>query len=263
MRRGNLFWGIILIMLGGLFLLQSLGVIDEVLGWFWPLGLILAGVWVLFDRYLPRMNGAGDVFSIDLQGASRLDLNVDHGAGSLVFSGGAPAGVAIKGSQGVGLNVSSHLVDGSLGVKLEAGPSFLPFIGPDGGEWYFNVSQEVPVAIKVDAGASSLNFDMTDVKLTYLGVDTGASSLRVKLPAQAGQTLLSVESGAASIDINVPEGVRGRILVEQGASSVNIDEKRFPRVTSMGNLFQSSDFDSAPNKVEINLEGGANSVKVY
>jgi hypothetical protein len=31
----------------------------------------------------------------------------------------------------------------------------------------------------------------------------------------------------------------------------------------MSNLYQSPDFDSAANKVEINLEGGANSVKVW
>jgi len=262
MRRGNLFWGIILIVLGGLFLLQTSGLINDVLSWFWPIGLILLGVWVLAGRYLPRQGGAVETFSIELQDATRLDLDIDHGGGSLVFSGGAPAGVAISGSQATGLDVSSHRSGDSLGVKVDAGPNFLPFLGPDGGEWSFKLTQAVPVAIKLDAGASSLDFDLTDVRLTYLGVDAGASSVKVKLPANAGHTLVDFESGAASIDLIVPAGVGARIRFEQGISSINVDESRFPLVTSMRNLYQSADYDSTANRVEINLEGGANSVKV-
>ncbi|MEI8259366.1 MAG: hypothetical protein WCJ30_27175, partial [Deltaproteobacteria bacterium] len=63
-----------------------------------PLALILLGVWVLGGRYLPHSRAGGETFSIDLQGATRLDLDVDHGAGSISFSGGALTGVALSGS---------------------------------------------------------------------------------------------------------------------------------------------------------------------
>lgn len=262
MRRSNLFWGLILIVLGVLFFLHSAGLIDDVFAWFWPLAIILVGLFVLFGRYLPRRSGLGEHFSIDLQGAARLDLNIDHGAGSVFVSGGAPEGVALTGSQGAGLEVSSHLLGDSLAVKLSAGPSFLPFIGPEGGEWHFQLTQAIPVAIKLDAGASSLDLDLTDVRLTSLGIDAGASSLKINLPASAGHSLVDIETGAASIDLHVPSGVGARIRFDQGASSISVDEQRFPAVASMRNLFQSADFDGAPNKVEINLAGGANSVSV-
>ncbi|MCX6066436.1 MAG: hypothetical protein NT121_11890 [Chloroflexi bacterium] len=262
MRRGNIFWGMALIVLGALFFLQARGLVTDVLGWFWPVLLIMLGAWVMAGRFLTRAPDSGETFSIDLQGAAKLDLDFDHGAGSVVFTGGAPAGVAITGSQALGMDVSSQLSGDSLGVDLNAGPTFIPFLGPESGEWRFQVTQEVPVAIKVDAGASSLDFDMTDIRLTYLGVDTGASMLKVKLPVNAGHTLVNVESGAATVDMIVPEGVAARIRLEQGVSSTKIDEKRFPLLTAMGNLYQSPDFDSAANKVEINLEGGANSVQI-
>jgi hypothetical protein len=263
MRRGNLFWGVILIVLGVLFFLQARGLISDVLGWFWPFFLILMGLWVLGGRYFSRFGGGqGESFSIDLQGAAKLDIDFDHGAGSVVFSGGAPSGVAIIGSQASGMEYKSHRSGDSLGVDIDAGPNFIPFIGPDNGEWRFQLTQEVPVAIKVDAGASSMDFDMTDVKLTYLGVDTGASSLKLRLPVNAGHTLVDVESGAASVEMFVPQGVAARIRFTQGVSSINIDEQRFPLFSGAGNLHQSPDYDSAANKVEINLEGGANSVKI-
>jgi hypothetical protein len=264
MRRGNIFWGVILIILGTLFFLQARGLIHDVIGWFWPILLILVGLWVLGGRFLPGFGfgGKGESFSLDLQGAAKMDLEFDHGAGSVSFRGGAPSGVAITGSQAAGMEVKSHLSDTGLGVEISAGPTFIPFLGPDNGEWRFQLTEEVPVSIKVEAGASSLDFDMTGMRLAYLGVEVGASSLNVKLPANAGHTLLAVESGAASIDITVPQTVAARIRVEQGASTVNIDEKRFPRSSGLAQFYQSPDYDTAPNQVEITLEGGANTVKI-
>jgi len=262
MRRGNIFWGLVLIILGGLFLLQTQGLIKDVLGWFWPVFLILLGFWVIGERFLPRGSYSGETFSIDLQGASKVDLDFDHGAGSVLITGGAPAGVALSGSQASGMDVNSHLSGETLTVDLNAGPTFIPFLGPEGGEWAFQVTQEVPVNLKVDAGASSLNFDFSEVKLAFLGVDCGACTLKVKLPANAGQTLVNVESGAATLEFSIPPGVAARIRLEQGVSTVNIDQSRFPLTVALGNLYQSADYETAANRVEINLEGGANTVRI-
>jgi hypothetical protein len=260
MRRSSLFWGGILILLGVLFSLKAANLITDVFGWFWPILLILVGVMVLIDRFLAPSLGSGGVFSIDLQGAAKVALDVDHGAGSIKVTGGAPAGMAVTGTKGVAMDVKSQLNGDTLTVDIDAGPTFIPFLGPEGGSWVFQVTNDIPVSMKVDAGASALDFDFTDVKLEFIGVDTGASSLTMKMPATAGRTLVDVESGAAMIDITLPEGVAGRIRMEQGASAQNIDLARFPNVTT--SLYQSPEFETAANRVEINLEGGANTVNI-
>ena len=261
MRRGDIFWGGILIILGALFLLQANGRLSDVFGWFWPLFFILLGAWILATRYLPGLaSDSGEKFSIDLQGATQLALDFDHGAGSVQIGGGAPAGVAVAGSQASGMDVKSHLSGDRLEVKIDAGPTFIPFIGPESGTWHFQLSQEVPITLDVDAGASHLELDLTDLKVTHVSVDTGASTLQVKLPARAGNTLVDIESGAATLDLSVPQGVAARVRVRQGASSIDIDKSRFPMRDT--GLYQSADYDTAANKVEINLDGGANTVKV-
>lgn len=261
MKRSNLFWGGFLIILGVLFFLQTQGLIHDIWGWIWPIFLMLMGAWILTDRFFPAwLGGSTEEFSINLQGASKVALDFDHGAGSVQFNGEAPAGIALSGLKAAGMDIHSAVNGDTLGVNIDAGPTFVPFIGPSGGTWQFRLTREVPVSIKVDAGMTSLDFDMTNVKLTFLGVDIGASSLKVKLPANAGSTLIDVESGAASLEFVVPQGVAARVRLEQGASSSNIDQARFPLLG--GNVYQSPDFDSAANKVEINLEGGANSVSV-
>ena len=69
MRRSYLFWGSALILLSGLFLLKAIGILqDDVPGYFWPLLLLLIGVWVLASAFLPRDTFVedGEAFAIDL-----------------------------------------------------------------------------------------------------------------------------------------------------------------------------------------------------
>ena len=263
MRRGNIFWGVILVVLGILFFLQTTGLLSDVFGWFWPVFLILLGLWVLTARMWPQSQGSTsqEDFSIDLQGATQLALDFDQGAGSVQLGGGAPAGVAISGTQASGMEIKSRLTGDRLDVEIDAGPSLIPFLGPDGGVWQFRVSEQIPITIDVDAGASSLDFDLSDLKVTSMKVDMGASALKVRLPVNAGSTRLDIDAGAATINLNVPQGVAARLRLHQGASTLDVDQSRFPMQSS--GFYQSADYETAANKVEINLDGGANTVKVW
>jgi hypothetical protein len=224
---------------------------------------MLLGVWILVGRIMPQWRGSAndETFSIDLQGATQVSLDFDHGAGSVQVVSGAPAGVAISGTQATGMDVKSHLSGDRLEVKIDAGPSFIPFLGPESGVWRFQLNQDVPLTLDVDAGASSLDFDLTDLKVTTMKVDMGASTLKLKLPANAGNTLLDIDSGAATLDLSVPQGVGLRLRLKQGASTVDVDQSRF--VMQGSGLYQSADYDTAANKVEISLDGGANTLKVW
>jgi hypothetical protein len=261
MRNGSLFWGILLIAIAGLFLLQAMDVIDNVTGFLWPLFLMALGAWILLGAFARPKFGLhyGESFSVDLQGAQRVRFKLEHGAGQVLVSGGAPAGVAVAGSEATGVEFKSRLEDGTLKVKVEAGPSFLPFIGPSDGAWRFQLTEELPVELKIEAGAASMDFDLSQVKLTRFKLDTGASSTNLKLPAE-GQPFVEISSGAAAVDILIPQGMAARIHADGGAMSVSVDE-RFPRVD--GGLYQSPDFDTALNRAEIRLEGGANSITIH
>ncbi len=272
MRRGNLFWGSALLLMGVLFLLQSLGYIKDVAGYIWPLFLVLAGIFVLtgsfgsrhdrhFHKHFEMRTGSeDDFFGVDLQNAAKVEVDFDHGGGSVRFVGGAPADKALVGTQGTAMSFSDKLIGDTLKVDVDAGPSFLPFIGPEQGSWDFQLNSAVPLVMKVDAGAADLSFDFSDTKLTNLDIDCGASTLKIVLPSAAGSTAVNVECGASTLDITVPDGVAIQLNLEQGVSTVKVDETRFPKLNN--GLYQSADFDSAKNKVVLKLEGGVNTVNV-
>lgn len=263
MKRSNFFWGLLLIFLGALFLLKQLHLIVDVLSWFFPVAIIVLGVLLLIDRR--KVHGTllptAETLNIALQNAARVDLDLDHGAGSIFLSGEALPGVALSAVAGAGLEESHELNANGLAIKLQAGPTFIPFLGPQGGEWQFRLTREVPVSIQLEAGASSIEMDLSEMNVPLLRVHMGASYLKARLP-KLGRTLVDINCGMANIDLSIPAGTAARVRVQQGASNVHIDRAIFQQLGNDPDLYQSSDFETNPNKVEISLEGGANNITI-
>jgi hypothetical protein len=259
MKRDNIFWGSVLILVGVLLFLQTQGIISNVFRYFWPLTLILVGGWIILNVYWRPARSAEETFSVPLGTAKSAKFRFSHGAGQIEIGGGAPMGQALVGSSAVGMNQQSRLDGDRLEVKVDAGPSFVPFIGPSEGVWRFQLTQEVPLTLIVEAGASSLDIDLKDILATRVELKTGASSSNVTMPMR-GVSLLDVEAGAASVNIRVPEMTAARIRIKEGVTSLNVDTNRFPRLDS--GIYQSSNFDGAVDRAEINIESGLGSVSV-
>jgi hypothetical protein len=261
MRRGEVFWGIILIILGGLFALQSAGYITgDIFGWFWPLFIVAIGVWILIGGGVKRERGSvAESFSIPLQGAREADLRIDHGAGRISIGPGATAGDFLTGTKGVGMNQSAQLVGDRLQVKIEAGPSFIPFMGPHGGVWDYRLDANTPTQLVIHSGASRLDLDLATLSVTRLEFQGGASNLNLTLPARVGSFVSEIEAGAASIKVRVPKGV-GLRLHAKSIGSVNVDETAFPRRGP--DTYESVDYEAANARADVRVEGGATSVRI-
>ena len=258
MRRDSLFWGGALIVLGVLLYLQTQGIINNVFQYFWPIAMMLVGIWLILGVYWRPAPMSGETFSIPVESAQKVNYSFSHGVGQIKISGGAPMGQALLGTAASGMNQRSHLNGDQLDVRVEAGPSFLPFIGPSEGVWRFQVVRDLPVLLSVDAGASSINIDLRDVLAKYLAVKTGASSVNVTMPAH-GACLFDLNGGATSVTILIPEATAARIRVD-GVTSMDVDTNRFPRLGQ--DLYQSPDFEAAGDRAEINITSGLGKVSV-
>lgn len=126
-------------------------------------------------------------------------------------------------------------------------------------DWTVKLSPNVPLDISVHSGASAVAMDLSGLRVTSLNVDTGASSLDVTLPEAAGKTDARVKAGLAGVHIRVPEGVAARISVKNGLSGAAIDEGRFPK---NGSYYQSQNYDTASNRVDLYVETGISGVTI-
>ena len=214
---------------------------------------------MILNVYWRPARSAEETFSVPLGAAKSAKFRFSHGAGQIEISGGAPLGQALVGSSAAGMNQHSHLEGDRLKSRWMRVPRLSRLSDPRRESWRFQLTQEVPLTLIVEAGASSLNIDLKDVLATRIELKTGASSSTVTMPAR-GISLLDVESGAASTNIRVPEATAARIRVKEDVTSVNVDTNRFPRLDS--GLYQSPAFDTAVDRAEINVELGLGSVSV-
>jgi hypothetical protein len=257
MRRNSFFWGAVLLLVGLVMLINSLGIVHISL---WPVFLIALGLWMLYEAVAGRRPARTEAVSIPLQGAGEARLRVNHGAGRLRIESGAGAGELLVGTCGGGAEQSSRLEGSVLHADLSTPVDVRPWSwGSRGYDCSLRLNGAIPLALELKTGANEANLDLTDLRVSELCLETGASSTQLVLPARAGFTRVSVTAGAASLKMRVLPGVAARIGSALGLGSLHVDRIRFQPA---GDVYQSPDYESAANRVEIHIEGGVASVDV-
>jgi hypothetical protein len=122
------------------------------------------------------------------------------------------------------------------------------------------LARGVPLALKVESGATQSTLDLTRLQLIHLDLQAGASDIRVRLPDAAGLTAVKVESGAAKLTFDLPLDVAADIEVSGALVTRSIDEARFRPLG--GGRYRSTDYETAANRVEMHLELGAANLTV-
>jgi len=221
----------------------------------WPWLAVGLGVWYLIGSVVQRNPGLMEALSLPLSGANEAAVRIRFGAGELKV-GAATAGLLADGEYRGGVN---HRITGPGRLELMQDTSQgWPWLDR-GFTWTVGLSAEVPLDLRVDAGASRNQLDLRRHRLRSLELHTGASETRVVLPEAAGATSVRAEAGAASLILEVPDGVAARIRTRVVLGSVQIDEYRFPPVAGG---YESRDYATAANRVDIDVQGGVGSLKV-
>jgi hypothetical protein len=260
--RNRLFWPLLLIVFGVLLLLDNFNLLPgSAWNYLWPIVLIFLGASLLLSRGA-QPEPVEDATT--LEGARSGRISFKHGAGELVVHGGAPADLLYSGLFAGGVEKRLDRQHDRLSVTLAARtPDWFRWpgamFGSRGLNWDVRLNEAVPLALSLESGASAARLDLANVRVTDLKVETGASSTNVVLPARAGHTLARINSGAAAVDITVPEGVAARIRGTMAVGSLDVDQRRFPRANG---AYESPDFVTAENRVDLQVEGGVGSVRV-
>ncbi len=296
MKRTPSLIGPLLITFGVLLLLANLGYLPlsiwQIAAQYWPIILILIGVEILFGRrswlgslvvlvlwiaivaglvwlaisgasLLPmgatiseQMNEPlGDIKSatIDLNvGASTVFVSALNEDTTNLMEGkfNRREGIKIVKTYNVNANV------GNLILKEEGNPG--SFVGASTSRWDVALYPQIPLAVRVNSGVGNANLDLSKLNVTTLRVNGGVGSLNVTTP-QAGTTTMKIDGGVGSVVVTIPPGVAAQIRVNSGLGGAHIDQSRFAKSDK---IYQSADYASAANKIDIEVNGGVGSVTV-
>jgi hypothetical protein len=260
MRKPNFFWPVALILVGSVLLLINLGWLpDNIWSILWPSLLILLGISVLANAVWRGQSASTESLSIPVEEAKSADVKIEYGAGLLSVHGGSEAGVLVSGSFVGGVEHRVGRESNKANVRLSAVNANMFEFG-ERREWSVNLNANVPTELAVEAGAADMNFDLSQTRVISFRLQTGASSVKIRLPEKAGETRAEIHGGATSISIQVPPEVAARIRIDGGLSSSDVDQTRFPK---SGNVYQSANYEKAKNKVDMRVELGAGSVDIH
>ena len=266
-RRRGVFWPLLLIALGLVFLLENYGFISGV-SWLaiaslWPILLILIGLDIAFAGRWPLATLAAEVLVI-AAGLALVAYAPNLGPGVFVFGGGTGPGqsdvtVARGGATTLDLTlnagatrayrvsggatelVEAHSANPDLRVRTsgtshanirldEVTPSgFLRSVGD--ADIQVQIARDVPTSLTINVGAGQFDIDLSDVRITTAEVNVGASSMRFVLPKPTGDVSIEMNGGASNITLTVPDGVEARISTSGGLLSLRSDN---PRLGSTG-----------------------------
>ncbi len=282
--------GIILLFLGILLLLQTLNVIPwdlwRTLWRFWPVLIIIAGLSILLRRYTiwlmvgitigflllslgiafwqyqrlpePSTQSTGQ-YSQPLDGLDSASLAIDFAGGGLRV--GSLRQDSTNMIETTGLNLrEGNSTQGDEG-RLEVSKQGLswPLWDDKKNLSYIKLSRAIPLAVEVKSTASDVALDLTGLEITDLQMKTDLGNCTVRMPTRAGVTNVNMKGSLANIEITIPEGAAARVKVQKELSSVRVDETRFP---GTGDYYVSPGFDTAPNRLEIEVHISLGRVEV-
>lgn len=252
-----IWWPAAVIGVGALLLASTTGTIPltlpELITW-WPVLVIGVGAWFLIGALLIRPTQRAETLTVPLAGASEGDVRISFGGGELVVGPAAP-GALVSGRFDGGV---IHRTSGPGRVELKPYIGGWPIWWDRPLRWQLGLTDAIPVDLRLDSGANRSTVDLVSLRIRHLELHTGASETRVRLPA-SGVTSVHVEAGVASVTLEVPRGVAARIRSRVALGSTSVDETRFPRTFDS---WQSPDYATASNRVDIHFEGGLGSLKV-
>jgi hypothetical protein len=286
---GGIFFGIIVIFVGLLFLARSLGWFPEGFhfNWniVWPLIIIFVGLsmlsrhglvsWIIgglvtlgvgaimahmmCDNNMGKNETTTEAVTVEQNAAATSStLNVHTGAGKLAIVGGSEKLVSgTFTSSGFTLNKEDSLSNANQTVTLQTKGSWAWF-GNHRNDLDLKLANDIPTAIKISSGASDMDIDLSSVMATSVDVDTGASDLVLTLGDKVDQSSVKIDAGASSIVVNLPKTLGAKLLLDAGATSKTLTD--FTEIDSK--TFESKNYGTATQKVTLEMDLGAASLTI-
>lgn len=297
MKYKNLFWGVVLILVGVLYLLKKFDVI-----WFnwrdiislWPLLLVLWGISLLPIKAMMKLIASLVAVLVMIL---LISFNPVHWHSGWIWIGDFKKGRSVEYKQHESWADSNQYarleLDAVAGTYTINGitDELIDFrhVG-DSGTYYMNTTVEDnrhhvrigperkrneftlyrahevdiklnPVLswdIDIDAGAADIDLDLTPFIINKLNINGGATSLYIKLGERSDNINLVIETGVSSVLIKVPKEVACE--VNSDSFLISKDLPGFDKVSK--STYVSPNFSSAEKNITIRFESGISSLRV-
>lgn len=122
------------------------------------------------------------------------------------------------------------------------------------------INPNLPTELTINSGASSLNMDLSDIMISQLVVDAGATNGTIDFGNKEDRVFANMNIGASNLTINIPLHSGIKIYPNSGLTKISFNSPA--TIIKSGNVLMSQNYQLAKNKIVINLTAGASNIKV-
>jgi hypothetical protein len=258
-RFPNLFWPIIFIGVGALYLMANLGLIEAVdfrqIWRLWPVFLVIAGINMLFGRntrwlasmlsgllallvvaflfFAPTIMDTyqsaeltSETFSEPLDGAESANVSLDFDYGT-IFVNALEDNTLLFAAEVTHDQEATYHSSGSdqRNIRLDLNQlglsAFGSFLDQANTEARVGLAAGVPTELKVDIGGGSAEMDLSDLDLERLTAGSGSGNLEAILPP--GNYPVKLSSGSGSITVQTGSGSELNLNVDVGSGRIVVE----------------------------------------
>jgi hypothetical protein len=259
-------WPVLLIAVGLDLLIGRRSILGSALIVVVVLGVVGAAVWWSGTLRTSGVPVTGQAITQSLDGATRADVEIGMGAGTLRLRALNESNGLIDGTVQQGPRdqlFRSFTVDGDTAIfKLQSrSPAALIFPAPntrfDQMTWDMRLNQSVPMHLKVSTGAGTATLDLARLHITDLEVNIGVGTTTLTMPAQ-GHVQAQINGGVGETTIIIPAGMAARITASAGLGTVQAPSS----YQHQDKVYRSPGYDSAVNRVDLQVNGGVGSIVI-
>jgi hypothetical protein len=312
MKSKNVFWGIILISIGLLFVLRNFGYID--FGWYslrqlWPVILVILGIsllpingavrvvlaflivafsiWFLATNPLHQNSGnswrdwfrnsyhqgynhdadssdqamedmsqyLAESYQADIQNAV---LDLDAVAGEFNLDGMSDDLLSFQREGNFGRYYLDANNVGSAVVLRLGMEQHIHRINNFRNKVSISLHPDPLWDVKVDAGAATIDFDLTPFRVDNIDIDGGASGITLRLGSRHPLSEVTIDAGAVNVTIEVPASSGCRVKTSTFLSNKNLEgfEKQ------ENGLYLTENYNSAAQRIEISIDAAVSDLNV-
>jgi hypothetical protein len=295
MKSGRAFWGAFLAAVGCLLLLDRFAALPA--GWeglwrLWPLVFVAWGAGLLLGRGSPRWIAAliaGLILGITLVALvvtywapeeldwdrepvvrdirvpwdstiERASLSLEGGAGKFMVSGISADLLDAEYRTNLGeYRLTQDTLEGEVNLRLSMADGRSRWrLGGIRNRVDLRLHPDPAWNLEADVGAAGVDFDLEDLDVRRLELNTGAASVRLRLGGRADSAEVRITAGASSIRISVPDTVGCEVDVEAPLSRK--DFAGFEKLNS--GLYRTEGFGGASHLVRIRINAGVSTLTI-
>lgn len=225
-------------------------------------GLIICAALLILSGCTTAFNGElhEDTIVVKKDKAEELEIALDLGVGEITVQKGA--------KEWVEGNVNYNIKDLEPKVKYDLrrhkGEVVIEHknqkrfkISEVKNEWNLKLTDDIPINLSVNTGASMANLDLQGLKLGHLDIETGVGELTVDLGGDWEKSFeTNIETGVGQTTVILPSKVGVEITVEKGIGTVNLEGF----ISKGDGVYVNEAFEDADVILTVNTEMGVGEV---